>query len=153
MNTNKWVNIGPQNYEQTSKLWSKPHICPRYIASPNIGPDTGSRGYFTQLGSAHVEVTRQIEPNLLLSSPFCPKCIINNISTACQRLSNFAQQLYKHCDMAQCVLCSVYLSAQPNKLRTILKVEILVSHWTYICPGLFECAENTFFHIFVVFKL
>ena len=81
---------------QTSKLWSKPHICPRYIASPHIGPDTWSRGYFTQLGSPHVEVTKQIEPNLLLSSPFCPKCIISNISTACQRLNNFAQQLCQH---------------------------------------------------------
>ena len=45
---------------------------------------------------------------------------------------------------AQCVLCKVYFSAQPNKLRPILKIKKYypIEH---ICPSLFECAGNTLF--------
>ena len=46
---------------------------------------------------------------------------------------------------AQCVLCKVYFSAQPNKLRPILKLKKILSYRTYICPSLFERAENTLF--------
>ena len=53
---------------------------------------------------------------------------------------------------AQCVLCSVYFSAQPNKLRPILNNWVLVSQWTNTCPSLFECAENIFFSHFCDFQ-
>ena len=45
---------------------------------------------------------------------------------------------------AQCVLCKVYFSAQPNKLRPILKIKKYypIEH---ICPSLFECAGNILF--------
>ena len=51
----------------------------------------------------------------------------------------------KICSSAQCVLCKVYFSAQLNKLRPVLKFKKILSYWTYICPSLFECAENTLF--------
>ena len=53
---------------------------------------------------------------------------------------------------AQCVLCSVYFSAEPNKLRPILNNWVLVSQWTNTCPSLFECAENIFFSHFCDFQ-
>ena len=53
---------------------------------------------------------------------------------------------------AMCTLFSIFFRATVQA-ETYLKIGVLVSHWTYICPSLFECAENTFFHIFVIFKL
>ena len=39
-----------------------------------------------------------------------------------------------------------------QRVQTLhLKILVLVSQWTYIFPSLFECAENTLFHIFVIF--
>ena len=32
-----------------------------------------------------------------------------------------------------------------SRNRTYLKIWVLVSHWTCICPSLFKCVENTFF--------
>ena len=33
-----------------------------------------------------------------------------------------------------------------------LKIWVLVTRWTYICPSLIECAKNTFFHFFFYFQ-
>ena len=44
---------------------------------------------------------------------------------------------------AQCVFCSAYFPR--NRTSS--------AHLTYICPSLFECAGNTFFHIFVILKI
>ena len=40
-----------------------------------------------------------------------------------------------------------------EQAQTYLKIWVLVSHWTYTYPSLFECAENTSYHIFAIFKL
>ena len=44
---------------------------------------------------------------------------------------------------SQCELCSAYFPR--NRTSS--------AHLTYICPSLFECAGNTFFHIFVILKI
>ena len=55
---------------------------------------------------------------------------------------------------------NVYFSAQPNKLRPILKFEfwnpsehvhihVHCTTYMYICVSLFECAENNFFYTFL----
>ena len=46
---------------------------------------------------------------------------------------------------AQCVLCKVYFSAQPNKLRPILKFKKILSYWTYICQA---CSSARKIHYF-----
>ena len=55
----------------------------------------------------------------------------------------------------QCSICSLFriFFRATMQAQTYLKIGVLASHWTKICPSLFECAENTFFHIFVIFKL
>ena len=53
---------------------------------------------------------------------------------------------------AMCTLFSIFFRATVQA-HIYLKIGVLVSHWTYICPSLFEYAENTFFHIVVIFKL
>ena len=55
----------------------------------------------------------------------------------------------------QCSICSLFriFFRATMQAETFVKIGVLASHWTKICPSLFECAENTFFHIFVIFNL
>ena len=53
---------------------------------------------------------------------------------------------------SMCSLFSIFFRAT-MQAQTYVKIGVLASQWTKICPSLFECAENTFFHIFVIFKL
>ena len=46
-----------------------------------------------------------------------------------------------------------YVFRLTEQAQTYPKIFVLVSHLTYICASLFECAENAIFHIFVIFKL
>jgi len=46
-----------------------------------------------------------------------------------------------------------YICRATEQAKTYLRIWVLVSHVTYICPCLFECAKNTLLHIFVIFKL
>ena len=40
-----------------------------------------------------------------------------------------------------------------EQTETYLKISVLISHSTYICPSLFDCEENMKKMIFVIFKL
>ena len=53
-----------------------------------------------------------------------------------------ARWLLLHCTM--CTLCSIFFRAT-EQAQTYLKFEKILSSSTYICPSLFECAENTLF--------
>ena len=46
-----------------------------------------------------------------------------------------------------------YVFLPTEQSETYFKIFILTYDLTYICPGLFDCEENTFFFIFVYFKL
>ena len=57
----------------------------------------------------------------------------------------------------QCTLHNVYIGQYvylaTEQAETYLKICVLIYHLTYICPSLFDCEVNTFFFIFVIFKL
>ena len=50
-------------------------------------------------------------------------------------------QVTNQCSM--CSLFSIFLRAT-EQAHTYLIIWVLVSHWTYICSSLFECAQNIF---------
>ena len=48
---------------------------------------------------------------------------------------------------SQCTMCSlfrIFLRAT-EQAQAYLKIWVLVSHWTYICPSFFECAQKYIF--------
>ena len=51
------------------------------------------------------------------------------------------------------VLFGQYVYLATEQAETYLKICVLIYHLTYICPSLFDCEVNTFFFIFVIFKL
>ena len=51
------------------------------------------------------------------------------------------------------VLFVQYVFLPTEQTETYFKICILTYDLTYICPGLFDWKENTFFFIFVYFKL
>ena len=51
------------------------------------------------------------------------------------------------------VLFVQYVFLPTEQSETYFKIFILTYDLTYICPGLFDWKENTFFFIFVYFKL
>ena len=61
-------------------------------------------------------------------------------------------QLGCHCT-AKGVLCSVYFSAQPNKLRPILKFEFCYPNEHIFVAACSSVRKIHLFHIFVIFKL
>ena len=46
-----------------------------------------------------------------------------------------------------------YIYLATEQVETYHKICILIYLLTYICPSLFDCEVNTFFFIFVIFKL
>ena len=54
---------------------------------------------------------------------------------------------------AQCAVWAVCLPRNRTSWDIYLKICVLIYHLTYICPSLFDCEVNTFFFIFVNFKL
>ena len=58
---------------------------------------------------------------------------------------------FKSLQFRVCTLFSIFLRTT-EQAQAYLKIWVLVSDWTYIFPSLFECAQNNFFHVFVIFK-